>query len=223
MRRDGRRRGAISSFAIAPARSSAASLGNFFPERPSILHCCRPSPRRLSGACSTMRSMRGGAKASSRLFLRTAHLRRTLTGLDLTPRHCSSANGQKVSAVCSLWAYKQSFDQAWMAMLPACYVRRARCATASKRYCLVALKSSVCLCSMSAKLNSSRHWPRQFLENSAGRSSRLRASVWPGQARPYLGGIVRHDGETNRYLVGAAYCVISLRMILPPFITNLTR
>jgi hypothetical protein len=27
----------------------------------------------------------------------------------------------------------------------------------------------------------------------------------------------------DRYLDGAAYCVSSLRMILPPFITNLTR
>jgi hypothetical protein len=38
-----------------------------------------------------------------------------------------------------------------------------------------------------------------------------------------LGDMVRHDGETKSYLVGAAYCVSSLRMILPPFITNLTR
>src|SRR5258708_6563161 len=167
MRRDGRCRGAISSFAIAPARFSAASLRKFLPEHPSILRCCRPSLRTLSGACSTMLSIRGGAKASSRLFLRAAHLRRTLTGLDLTPLHCSSSRGQTVSAVCSLWACKQSCDQAWMAMLPVCYVRRARYATASKRYCLVALKSSVCLRGMSAKLNSSRHWPRQLPENSA--------------------------------------------------------
>jgi hypothetical protein len=174
MRQDGRCRVAISSFAIAPARSLAASLGNFFPEHPSILHCCRRSPRRLSGACSTMPRIRGGAKASSRLFLRAAHLLRTLTGLDLTLLHCLSANGPKVSAVCSLWAYKQSFDQAWMATLPDCYVRRARYATASKQCCLVALKSPVCLCSMSAKLNSPRHWPHQLPENSAG----------PGCVRP---------------------------------------
>jgi hypothetical protein len=97
------------------------------------------------------------------------------------------------------------------------------------------LKSPVCLCSMSAKLNSSRHWPRQLLENSAGdgcvrppesRGSRLGASGWPGQARtsPAMAWeIVQHDSETKGYRDGAAYCVSSLRMILPPFITNLTR
>ncbi len=30
-------------------------------------------------------------------------------------------------------------------------------------------------------------------------------------------------GLLSRYRDGAAYCVSSLRMILPPFITNLTR
>jgi hypothetical protein len=35
--------------------------------------------------------------------------------------------------------------------------------------------------------------------------------------------MVQYHRETNRYRDGAAYCVSSLRMILPPFMTNLTR
>ncbi len=47
------------------------------------------------------------------------------------------------------------------------------------------------------------------------------------KGRPYSGNVFRGDicgrPRWSSYLDAAAYCVNSLRMILPPFITNLMR